>query len=352
MIRAASRVLSVVASAAVGAGVVIQALAAGAAATAPAAGSPAPPVASPSCGGTRAPACGPGSGGGANGDRIWAEQITVTVTSGTGRTGGGGTTRTSTVAAAPCGYVQYQSGKEMATYLKQLENDGFPIYQNEVPDPTLIEKSKKDDTGHWFMAACAPASGSTPSYQQQTKAEQKYIDAKWYSYPSQWWVFAQPGNEPRPPVPPLLLATMAYDAAVKAIPQPTAHAAPVGQTLTQLPTWTWLDAGDTAPVTAVADGDVQPPVTVRAEATHVGFGTVPAGATVRDGCAGGGQPYTAGGRPACAITFGLVGTASFTMTTDWHITVTGGILTGLPDLARESAPVTLQVAESESIGTN
>lgn len=82
MIRAASRVLSVVASAAVGAGVVIQALAAGAAATAPAAGSPVPLVASPSCGGTRAPACGPGSGGGASGDRIWAEQITVTVTSG------------------------------------------------------------------------------------------------------------------------------------------------------------------------------------------------------------------------------------------------------------------------------
>ncbi|MGI9092200.1 MAG: hypothetical protein ACR2FF_01860 [Mycobacteriales bacterium] len=298
------------------------------------------------CSGMRCPV----NGGGGSGDgTIYARVITVTVTGGTGHGGSGGAGGGSTVVAPSCGYFEFDTGTQMKAYLKQIEKSGWTAYQNAVPGPAEIAKHAKDGTGHWFYAGCTQSPDGLPeSLQEQwVNTTGAYIRAHWNT---DFWRFAEPGQEPRPAQPPDMLSILAYQAATKNIPQPVAHAAPVGQTLTDLPTWAWLDQGDTNAVEATAtDGVTTVVVTATMNSLSI---RGPGSATVNAACTGGGHPYSAGGSTDCSITFHQVTpAASFTVATDWGITVTGGQLEGTPAIKRVSAPVILAVAQTQAVAT-
>lgn len=118
----------------------------------------------------------------------------------------------------------------------------------------------------------------------------------------------------------------------------------------RLPTWIWLAPGNARnlSVTAASGPNV---VTVAARLAQVVFNDLPASARTDATCTGGGRPYRPGARSDCWIDFRQPTPAiTFSVSTIWRITVTGGVLLGDPTINRTSQPVTMAVAQTETLG--
>ena len=271
--------------------------------------------------------------GGSNDGGLIASVVTVTVHGGPGKSGQSGHGGRSYTVSSPCGYIDDGTG---ADFYKTFP-DGDQLFISAAE----AKAHGHDTKGHYYVFECELPFANTP----EGLALANDQIAK-----GQYEIFREPGNPPRVAVPPTELASIASDEARRDLPTPQPAIAPTTQTETKLPTWVWLTGGTASDVSVTA---AAPPnsVTVTGHMTGVNFTDLPASATFDSGCAGGGTPYTAGGKTDCSITFGQAAPAvSFTVTTTWQITVTGAQLTGPPTVTRTSNPITLAVGQIQAVG--
>lgn len=295
---------------------------------------------------------GPPTGGGGPGGKIYAQTIHVSVSHVGGVSGSPGTGGGAYSVPSPCGYQSWGSNATMEALVTVI--GFFPIVggllQLFFPSPAELHAHDGDKTGYWFGATCK----AVPPHNPPTSADAALLQAeKDWGKINRPWVFVNPANPPMPPVSAGILSAYAYNAAVNAIPTPTVNIAPRGQTLTQAKTLVWLNRGNISPVSATATAANSPTVTVRADNKGVAFNNLPAGAEADPACTNGGTPYRPGSSPGnCWIRFVAPSRGvSFTVSTTWHISVTGGPLTGADTEVRTSAPVTVAVAQSQAVGT-
>ena len=161
---------------------------------------------------------------------------------------------------------------------------------------------------------------------------------------------------PQPPVPPEILMGLARDAMDKTVRMPVVNFNPAARSFVRLDTWMWFDPAAWQPVSVTASGGGNS-VTVTATPGKVGVSGVPAGSTVRTGCAGGGRPYSAGGSTDCLINFNRSSGGQpgqqwhFQVSLTWNVTATGAALQGPPTVTRTEDEA-LTVLEAQAVAGN
>ena len=278
-----------------------------------------------------------------------ASYVRITVNGGNYGSPGGQVVSVPNAVPPPCWYSKGRSGKEMfadsndpyyyglAHHVGENHDDWFP--------PQVADH--KDDDGNWYSWEC-----SSGNFDGSIKDFFKYVDEWTANNPDLVWV---PAGQlpPQPPVPPQILAQIAYEYMSRLVRMPVVHFNPAERAFVRLPTWMWFDQAAWQPisVTAQAGG---PPVTVTARPAHVAVSGVPAGSDVDTGCAGGGRPYSSGGSTDCQITFSQASGSQpgqqwhFQVSLTWNVTATNAALTGPPTITRTGGQA-LTVLEAQAV---
>lgn len=250
----------------------------------------------------------------------------------------------------PCYYTQGRSGAEMAAdhedpSLRRLAHGVGENFEDWFPSDY---QEHADEDGYWWWWECSSA-----NFAGSTKEFMAYVDQWSASNPSQVWVPAGQAP-PQPPVPPAILAQLAYDAMAKTIRMPLVSFNPAERSFVSLETWMWLDPAAMQPVTVTAAAPNSTPVRVTATPTRLSVSGLPDGSTADTRCAGGGEPYAPGAETDCSITFGRSSGGQpddqwhFQVSLTWDVTATAP-LTGPPTIVRFEDEA-LTVLESQAVG--
>ena len=252
----------------------------------------------------------------------------------------------------PCWYSKGRSGAEMYADSRDPYYYSLAHHVGENHDdwfPPIVDQHKDDD-GNFYSWECDSGNfdGSIHDF---------------FTYVDQWsaqndpliWVPAGQAP-PQPPVPPEILMGLARDAMDKTVRMPVVNFNPAARSFVRLDTWMWFDPAAWQPVSVTASGGGNS-VTVTATPGKVGVSGVPAGSTVRTGCADGGRPYSAGGSTDCLINFNRSSGGQpgqqwhFQVSLTWNVTATGAALQGPPTVTRTEDEA-MTVLEAQAVAGN
>jgi hypothetical protein len=249
----------------------------------------------------------------------------------------------------PCWYNKGRTGAEM--FADSTDPRFYQLARNTGENhddwfPPVVAEHKNDD-GNWYSWEC-----DSGNFNGSIQDFFTYVDQWSAQNPDLIWVPAGQAP-PQPPVPPEILMALARDAMDKAVRMPVVNFNPAARSFVRLDTWMWFDPAAWQPISVTASGGGNS-VTVTATPGRVGVSGVPAGSTVRTGCAGGGRPYAAGGSTDCMINFNRSSGGQpgqqwhFQVSLSWTVTATGAALQGPATITRTEDEA-LTVLEAQAV---
>lgn len=253
----------------------------------------------------------------------------------------------------PCNYIQSMTGKQYYEYIV----GGGPLGRdkNGVPFKPYpgYEQYKDDDKGHWYGGMC-----SSELFGADMAAFNEF-STKWFAEHRGVYV-PERQQPPVPPIPPVLLRNVAFEAMT--VPEPTLNWNPKlagnAASVVNLDTWVWLDRYPKNVFVRASVNTMAGTIWAQVDANLTGIDvSAPDSESVH--CADAGVPYAAGASSDCVLRFRRAspGTSKtpVTVQTGWKTTWVSSENPNNPQdtpeqLAPPPATAAIRVVEVQAIG--